>query len=82
MDEFRKNNTNPIFQQYITISEENARLNKELNMLKYKIIDIQEEHDNMQRIYNEDLESKKKVGDQLKSLIQENQRLLGVKGVI
>ena len=76
IEELRKNNTNPIFQQYITISEENARLNKEFNMLKYKVTDIQEEHDNMKRMYGEEMENKKQYVAQFKAVKQENERLI------
>ncbi len=59
MEELRKNNTSPIFQQYITLSEENARLSKELNMLRYKVTDTQEERDSLQRACNEETKAKK-----------------------
>ena len=78
MEELRKNNTNPIFQQYINISEENAKLNKEYNLLKYKVTDIQEEHDNMQRMYQEEAEAKKQLTAHMKKFKTENDQLSNV----
>eukprot|EP00831_Metopus_contortus_P025161 TRINITY_DN21764_c0_g1_i1.p1 TRINITY_DN21764_c0_g1~~TRINITY_DN21764_c0_g1_i1.p1 ORF type:complete len:139 (+),score=33.36 TRINITY_DN21764_c0_g1_i1:170-586(+) len=76
MEELRKNNTNPIFQQYISISEENARLNKELNLLKYKVTDLQEAHDNMKRIYEENKVGKKASTRSLKNIHSEKTELI------
>jgi len=74
----RKTNTNPVFQQYINISEENAKLNKELNLLKYKYTELQEERDILEHKNKEEIESKKVLSLQNARLLKDHDFLENV----
>ncbi len=41
IEQMRQNDTNPIYMQYIELSDENRRLNQELNLAKYNLSGMQ-----------------------------------------
>ncbi len=55
----------------MTISEENARLNKELNLLRYKTTEMQEELERLEVQLKEEIALKIRYGEKLRKLKDE-----------
>jgi len=66
--ELTKNNANPMYQQYQAISEENATLTKEINLMRYKMTGMEEELLGVEKQLKEESDAKLRVGEKYKKL--------------
>ncbi len=71
-----------MYLQYQTVSDENGKLAQETSMLKYKIGNMQEELDQMQKQYTEECNERMKLGERYKKLRNSQEQLKLVGSVI
>lgn len=70
-EERRKAGAESLQQRYLAISEENAKLYKEINMLKYKITGMDEEIALLEIQLKEETNTKLHMGERCKRLLEE-----------